>query len=69
MPGVAILPAGGWFRPDADGIDHGGNPNTLTAITPASHLSQATAPNSCLISIRPWRGSLAGSLGGQQHED
>ncbi|MBW6425677.1 molybdopterin-dependent oxidoreductase [Rhizobium sp. XQZ8] len=59
-PGVAVLPAGGWFRPDGAGVDHGGNPNTLTAITPASHLSQATAPNSCLISIRAWHGSAGG---------
>uniref|UniRef100_UPI0031015EFD molybdopterin dinucleotide binding domain-containing protein n=1 Tax=Neorhizobium sp. EC2-8 TaxID=3129230 RepID=UPI0031015EFD len=43
MPGVAVLATGGWFRPDSQGVDHGGNPNTLTAITPASHLSQATA--------------------------
>jgi biotin/methionine sulfoxide reductase len=56
MSGVAVLPAGGWFRPDEKGIDHGGNPNVLTSITPASHLSQATAPNSCLVSIRAWRG-------------
>lgn len=68
MPGVAVLPTGGWFRPDAAGIDRGGNPNTLTAITPASHLSQATAPNSCLVSIRPWRRPEDGSSG-EQHED
>jgi biotin/methionine sulfoxide reductase len=65
MRGVAVLPAGGWYRPDANGVDHGGNPNVLTAITPASHLSQATAPNSCLISIRLWRAPTDG----HQHKD
>ncbi len=65
MPGVAVLPTGGWFRPDGDGVDHGGNPNTLTPITAASRLSQATAPNSCLASIRAWRGPGPE----QQHED
>ncbi|MGF9566426.1 molybdopterin-dependent oxidoreductase [Neorhizobium sp. JUb45] len=55
MPGVAVLAAGGWFSPDAEGLDHGGNPNTLTDIAPASTLSQATAPNSCLVSVRLWR--------------
>ncbi len=55
MQGVALLPTGSWYSPDADGIDQGGNPNTLTDIAPASTLSQATAPNSCLISVRLWR--------------
>ncbi len=66
MPGVAVLATGGWFRPDAQGVDHGGNPNTLTTITPASHLSQGTAPNSCLISIRPWAGSAGGTYHGNE---
>ena len=30
MPGVAVLPTGGWYHLDLDGVDHGGNPNTLT---------------------------------------
>jgi biotin/methionine sulfoxide reductase len=55
MTGVAVLPAGGWYHPDADGVDRGGNPNTLTDIVPASQLSQATAPNSCLVAIRLFR--------------
>lgn len=56
LPNVAVLPAGGWYRPDEQGLDRGGNANTLTSTTPASHLSQATAPNSCLVSIRRWDG-------------
>jgi biotin/methionine sulfoxide reductase len=56
MRNVAVLPTGAWFDPTADDnhlpLDHGGNPNALTSIRPTSTLSQATAPNSCLISIR-----------------
>ncbi|QMV02084.1 molybdopterin-dependent oxidoreductase [Devosia sp. D6-9] len=51
MQRVLVLPTGGWFDP-VDGVDRGGNPNTLTAIRPTSTLAQATAPNSCLVSIR-----------------
>ncbi|HWU19806.1 MAG TPA: molybdopterin-dependent oxidoreductase [Devosia sp.] len=56
MRHVAVLPTGAWFDPVTDGnqlpLDRGGNPNTLTSIRPTSTLSQATAPNSCLVSIR-----------------
>ncbi|MFW9782122.1 MAG: molybdopterin-dependent oxidoreductase [Candidatus Heimdallarchaeota archaeon] len=30
MPGVVDLPEGAWFKPDKNGIDRGGCPNTLT---------------------------------------
>jgi anaerobic dimethyl sulfoxide reductase subunit A len=30
MPGVVNLCEGGWFKPDSEGIDRGGCPNTLT---------------------------------------
>lgn len=52
MPGVLILPTGAWYQPDDNETDCGGNPNTLTSIRPSSTLSQATAPNSCLVAIR-----------------
>ena len=55
MPGVIVLPTGSRYSPDAEGVDQGGNPNTLTDIAPASTLSQATAPNSCLVSVRLWK--------------
>jgi anaerobic dimethyl sulfoxide reductase subunit A len=29
MPGVVNIPQGGWFKPDAKGIDRGGCPNTV----------------------------------------
>ncbi len=54
MRGVVILPTGGWFAPGADaaGTDAGGNPNVLTSDRPTSRLSQATAPNSCLVEVQ-----------------
>ena len=51
-PGVAVLPTGAWHDPDGSDLDRGGNPNTLTSTRPTSTLSQAPAPNSCLIAIR-----------------
>ncbi|MCL2896886.1 molybdopterin-dependent oxidoreductase [Brenneria tiliae] len=52
MPGVVVLPTGAGFRLDEQGCDVGGNPNTLTAILPASSFSQAAAPNSCLVALK-----------------
>lgn len=64
MSGVVVLQTGAWFDPvENDGrlpIDRGGNPNTLTSILPTSTLAQATAPNSCLVSIRKWQGPVPG---------
>ncbi|MCL2894572.1 hypothetical protein [Brenneria tiliae] len=40
------------LRPDEQGCDVGGNPNTPTAILPASSFSQAAAPNSCLVALK-----------------
>ncbi|RDE09266.1 molybdopterin-dependent oxidoreductase [Pelagibacterium lacus] len=56
MRKVLVLPTGSWFEPHEDNrgrVDRGSNPNTLTSIRPTSTLSQATAPNSCLVAIRP----------------
>ncbi len=31
MPGIVAIPQGAWWKPDADGIDHGGSVNVLTS--------------------------------------
>lgn len=46
MPGHVVLATGGWYRPERgkDGIvDKGGNPNTLTADSGSSSLSQGAS--------------------------
>lgn len=50
-PGVAILPTGGWYAPNEQGLDLGGNPNTVSSIRPTSRLAQGTAPNACLVEV------------------
>lgn len=49
MPGVVDLPQGAWYAPDKNGVDWGGNPNTLT--------KEQTSPgggyafNTCLVQV------------------
>ena len=51
--GVAIMETGHKFIGGESGIDMGGNANALTSDFPTSSLSQASAAQSCLITILP----------------
>ena len=51
-PGVAVLPTGAWWTPEAEGgLDLAGNPNVLTRDVPASAFSGGCAAYTCLVSV------------------
>ena len=49
MPGVVDVPQGSWYRPDAEGVDHGGCANTLTMDTPSP--AGAFCSNTALVEL------------------
>ena len=50
-PGVAVMETGPWFEGGSADLDRGGNPNAVTTDIAASALSQATAAQTCLVTI------------------
>lgn len=52
MPGVVSLPEGTWYQLDANGVDVGHCPNTLTKLGGCSHIVKANAVNTCLVEVK-----------------
>jgi anaerobic dimethyl sulfoxide reductase subunit A len=48
---VTALAQGAWFDPDAQGIDNGGNINTLTGHTPTP-LAHGNPQHTILVDVR-----------------
>ncbi len=52
MQGVAAMPQGGWYRPDAKGVDKGPSINTLTRFKPTP-LAKGNSQHTILVEITP----------------
>ncbi len=50
IPGAISVPEGAWFRHEFDGVDRGGNPNTLTSLWP-SPLAKGNAQHTNLVQV------------------
>ena len=51
FPGVCGFPQGGWFKPDARGIDVGPSFNTLTSLKP-SPLAKGNPQHTNLVEVK-----------------
>lgn len=49
--GIAVMETGPWYQGSEAGLDQGGNPNAVTLDIGTSPLSQATAAQTCLVTI------------------
>lgn len=50
-PGVVSLPQGAWYRPDAEGVDRGGNVNTIMKYHP-SPIAKGNPGHTALVEIQ-----------------
>ncbi len=55
--GIAVMETGPWYQGNENGVDRGGNPNAVTLDIATSSLSQATAAQTCLVTVE--RSTLA----------
>ena len=51
VPGTVSLPQGAWYKPNADGVDVGGNINTLMKYHP-SPLAKGNPGHTALVDVR-----------------
>ena len=51
FPGVVAFPQGGWYTPDAKGVDKGPSINTLTSLK-KSPLAKANPQHTNLVEVR-----------------
>lgn len=49
--GIAVMETGPWYQGNEEGVDRGGNPNAVTLDIATSPLSQATAAQTCLVTV------------------
>jgi len=61
MPGVVRLGEGSWYNSanpsDPNGLDLGGDPNTLTSDQGTSDLAQASTTHTSLVQVQEWTGA------------
>jgi anaerobic dimethyl sulfoxide reductase subunit A len=64
MPGVVDVPQGAWWKPAADGVDHGGNVNVLTSSrwTPFAF---GTAQHTAMVEVEAWSREPEGGVRGR----
>ena len=53
MPGVVDIPQGAWYKPDEEGIDHGGNIGLRQPMVESEHQRLRGSPVAGLV-FRSW---------------
>lgn len=66
--GVAVLPTGAWFTPQAQGPELAGNANVLTVDVGSSKFGQGCSAHTCLIRVAPYQGPAGDAIETYQAE-